>query len=351
VNSDIRRKPQMATTATLSRPASTAPRHAPAVPSVSIDSLARTPLAALTQPSSPSVEVYASTEDTLPKLLWDQHSRIGDDHLSEMRKFRGHFSFWVKKTDFSRVQTAVQTHWAELAATHSLHKCDSLALLSMTFSLELNATIRLVKCLPFLSTARRVGEATGVIFSRPGNAIETSALVDAVNSVSGCGFRALHVTFYTLQMAMLTGIVDAETLGDIAVGALVHDVGARNLFVDAWANPGRWSAEERDMVERHPQVSYEDLRPQSFSHAQLMMAYQHHERIDGTGYPVGIVGDEIHPWAKMLALADRFEALTSGRAYRKPFTLPEAIKQLAIDAGAHLDRELTQCWIQSLRSN
>jgi hypothetical protein len=341
----------MAATATLSRPASAGPRHAPAVASVPNESLVRTPLAALTQPSSPSVDVYASSEGFVPKLLWDQHSRLGDDHLSEMQGFRGQFSFWVKKTDFSRVQTAVQTHWAELAATHSLHRCDSLALLSMTYSLELNATVRLVKCLPFLSTARRVGEATGMIFSRPGNAIETSELVDAVNSVAGCGFRALHVTFYTLQLAMLTGIVDAETLGDIAIGALVHDVGARNLFVDAWANPGRWSAEEREMVERHPQVGYEDLRPQSFSYAQLMMAYQHHERMDGTGYPVGIEGDEIHPWAKMLALADRFEALTSGRAYRKPFTLPETIKQLELDAEAHLDRELTQCWIQSLRSN
>jgi hypothetical protein len=309
------------------------------------------PLAALTQPSSPAVEVYASTEGSTPKLLWDQHSRLGDDHLAEMRRYRGQFAFWVKKTDFSRVQTAVQAHWTELAATHSLHKCDSLALLSMTFSLELNATVRLVKCPPFVSTARRVGEATGMIFSRPGAAIETPDLFDAVNSVTACGFRALHVAFYTLQLAKLTGIVDAEALCDISVGALAHDIGARNLFVDAWANPGRWSSEEREMVERHPQVGYEDLCRHNFSRAQLMMAYQHHERMDGAGYPVGIVDDEIHPWAKMLAIADRFEALTSGRAYRKPYTLPEAIKQLELDAGAHLDREMTRCWTQSLRSN
>jgi hypothetical protein len=341
----------MAATATLSRPALAAPKHAPAVASVPIESLVRTPLAALTQAGSPAVEVYASTEGAAPKLLWDQHSRLGDDHLSEMRRFRGQLSFWVKKTDFSRVQTSVHSHWTELAATHSLHTCDSLALLSMAFSLELNATVRLVKCHPFVATARRIADAAATFFARTTKAIETPDLMDAVSSVRGCGFRALHVAFYTLQLAKLTGSNEPETLGDLAVGALVHDVGARNLFVDAWANPGRWSAEERDMVERHPQVSYEDLRPQNFSHAQLMMAYQHHERIDGTGYPVGILGDEIHPWAKLLAIADRFEALTSGRAYRKPFTLPEAIKQLSIDAGAHLDRELTQCWIQSLRSN
>jgi hypothetical protein len=341
----------MASTATHSRSAPAGPKHAPSVASVPIESLARTPLAALTQPSSPAVAVYASTEGSPPKLLWDQHARLGDDHLAEMRRFRGHFAFWVQKTDFGRVQTAVQTHWAELAATRSLPTCDTLALLSMAVSLELNATVRLVKCQPFVAAARRVADATATVFGRGGAVLETSDLVDAVGSVSNCGFRALNVTFYTLQLATLTGIHDAETLGDIAVGALVHDVGARNLFVDAWANPGRWSPEERDLVERHPQASYEDLRPQNFSHAQLMMAYQHHERVDGSGYPVGILGDEIHPWAKMLAVADRFEALTSGRAYRKPYALPEALRQLELDAGTHLDREMTRCWIQSLRSN
>lgn len=340
----------MSATATRPRSASAAPKPAAVNAPVAAESLTRIPLAALTQACSPAVEVYASTEGAPPKLLWDQHARLGDDHLAEMRRFRGQIAFWVQKTDFSRVQTAVQAHWAELAATR-LHPCDALSLLSLAFSLELNATVRLVKCHPFVATARRVADATATLIARTQTAAETSELVDAVSSVGSSGFRALHVTFYTLQLARLTGIDDHETLGDIAVGALVHDVGARNLFVDAWANPGRWSAEERDMVERHPQVGYEDLRPQNFSHAQLMMAYQHHERMDGSGYPVGILEEEIHPWAKMLAIADRFEALISGRAHRKPFTLPDAINQLDVEAGDHLDREMTRCWIQSLRSS
>ena len=130
----------MSATATLTRPAFAAAPKAPAPTSapISIDTLARMPLAALTQLCSPAVEVFASTEGTAPKPLWDQHSRLGDDHLAEMQRYRGTFAFWVKKTDFSRVQTSVQTHWHELAATQSLPTCDSLALLSLAFSLELS---------------------------------------------------------------------------------------------------------------------------------------------------------------------------------------------------------------------
>jgi HD-GYP domain-containing protein (c-di-GMP phosphodiesterase class II) len=86
----------------------------------------------------------------------------------------------------------------------------------------------------------------------------------------------------------------------------------------------------------------------ALSHEQLMMAYQHHERVDGCGYPVGVLGVEIHPWAKMLAVADRFQALTTGRCGRRVMPLPEALAQLARDADDYLDSEMTQCWIKSL---
>ncbi len=336
----------MSTTATPPRP--TAAKPAEKAP-VAVESLMRVPLAALTQPCSAAVDVFMSSADGPPKPLWEQHARLGEDHLAEMRRHRGQFAFWIQRNDFSRVTNAVQAHWAELAASPTLPACDGLALLSLAFSLGLNATVRLVKCQPFVAAARRVGAAAVSLFSR--GPVDSRDLFEMVASVSGSGFRALNVAAYTLQIARLAGTNDEEALSDIAVGAMVHDIGARNLFVDAWANPGRWTAEEREMVERHPQVGFEDLLPQNFSRGQLMMAYQHHERMDGSGYPVGIVADEIHPWAKMLAIADRFEALTSARSYRRGMELPEALAQLEQDAGHHLDPEMTQCWIHSLQSS
>lgn len=332
-------------TAVLPQPAAAKPA---AKAPVAVESLMRVPLAALTQACSAAVDVFVSTADAPPKPLWGQHARLGDDHLAEMRRHRGQFAFWIQRNDFGRVTNAVQAHWSELAASPSLPASDGLALLSLAFSLGLSATVRLVKCQPFVAAARNVGDAAVSLFAR--GPTDSRDLFEMVASVNGSGFRALNVAVYTLQIARLAGTDDQEALSDIAVGAMVHDVGARNLFVDAWANPGRWTPEEREMVERHPQVGFEDLMPLNFSHGQLMMAYQHHERMDGTGYPVGVLAEEIHPWAKMLAIADRFEALTSGRSYRRGMELPEALAQLEQDAGHHLDPEMTRCWIHSLQS-
>jgi hypothetical protein len=332
-------------TATLSQQPATKP--ASAAP-VDVESLTRVPLAALTQPSSTSVDVFMSTSDAPPKLLWQRDAKRDDAQLADLRRQRGQYAFWIQRNDFGRVTTAVQEHWFELAALPSLPPCDGLALLSLAFSLELNATVRLVRCQPFVAAARRVGDAAVTLFTR--GPIDSRDLFEMAASVNGFGFRALNVAVYTLQIARLSG-ADPAVFSEIAVGAMVHDVGARNLFVDAWANPGRWSAEERELVERHPRQGFEDLLPLKFSRGQLMMAYQHHERIDGTGYPVGIIAEEIHPWAKMLAIADRFEALTSGRSYRRGMSLPEALVQLEQDAGNHLDREMTQCWMHSLQSS
>ena len=124
------------------------------------------------------------------------------------------------------------------------------------------------------------------------------------------------------------------------------------MLVDIWGVSRRWTDSEREQVERHPQHSYEMLKAAcEIDNDQLMMAYQHHERSDGSGYPVRILLDEIHPWARMLGLADRFQALTAGRGYREALGLDEAIDMLTKEAVPHFDIGMTQSWIKSLRSN
>ncbi len=75
-----------------------------------------------------------------------------------------------------------------------------------------------------------------------------------------------------------------------------------------------------------------------------MMVYQHHERIDGCGYPVGIDGDEIHQWAKQCAVVDVYEAVTSQRPYRQPMPKGKALELLARDSGKSFDPEIVKCW-------
>ena len=77
---------------------------------------------------------------------------------------------------------------------------------------------------------------------------------------------------------------------------------------------------------------------------ELMLVYQNHVRFDGTGYPVGLRGEEIHPWARMLAIVDVFDAMTGARPYRRPASAREALEYIGRGAGSHFDPEMVQCW-------
>jgi HD-GYP domain-containing protein (c-di-GMP phosphodiesterase class II) len=77
-----------------------------------------------------------------------------------------------------------------------------------------------------------------------------------------------------------------------------------------------------------------------------MMVYQHHERLDGNGYPVGVVESEIHPWSKICSVVDVYEALTSYRPYRSPMSRKTAFEIMERDIGKAFDPEVLGCWIQ-----
>ncbi len=166
-------------------------------------------------------------------------------------------------------------------------------------------------------------------------------------------FTFTHVTnvcCFALILADCLGVTNRAELDQIAVGALLHDVGKRHVPVELLRKSGPLTPQERELINQHPQRGYEDLVVRGdLTRAQLLMIYQHHERLDGGGYPVGSVGEEIHPWARMLAVVDVFDALTGRRPYRRPATAEVALHYLQKNAGFHFDKEMVQCWSQALR--
>jgi HD-GYP domain-containing protein (c-di-GMP phosphodiesterase class II) len=219
----------------------------------------------------------------------------------------------------------------------------------MASALELNARFALMKCWPFVQTAATVAhELTSILLEGRTTSLDLFYTIQNPRTPSA---RLFQIASYVFHLARLGGENDPATLERLVLGALVHDVGARDVLVDVWGSSRRWTDEEREAVERHPQRSYEALLECGLDTDQLMMAYQHHERADGSGYPVKILQGEIHPWARMLAVADRFQALVAGRSYRQPLCLEDAIKTLTTESEEHLDAEITTWWIKSLQSN
>ena len=137
-----------------------------------------------------------------------------------------------------------------------------------------------------------------------------------------------------------------DELQQIVVGALLHDMGKLEIPDNILAKPGRLDEFEFRQVQLHPGLGLRRLvnEQTQLTYGQLMIVYQHHEKLNGSGYPVGLPSEEIHPWAKICAVVDIFEALTSQRPYRKPMSHATALAMLDKMARTELDEEIVRCW-------
>ena len=112
---------------------------------------------------------------------------------------------------------------------------------------------------------------------------------------------------------------------------LLHDVGKIGIPVDIINKPGKLTDEEYDLIKIHPVTGYHILKDISEHYDVAVAAKYHHERYDGKGYPNGLVGDNIPEMARILAVADSYDAMTSNRSYRKG--LPQSVVRSEIEKG------------------
>jgi HD-GYP domain-containing protein (c-di-GMP phosphodiesterase class II) len=162
--------------------------------------------------------------------------------------------------------------------------------------------------------------------------------------------HSANVALYSAILAKTLGYTSDE-ISQITVGGLLHDLGKLNIPEAILCKPGRLDEKEFRVIQTHPTSGFRQLISRSdLSLGQLMMVYQHHERVDGSGYPVGIDARDMHPWAKLCAVVDVFEAVTSNRPYRKPMLRSEAIELLRREAGQSLDKEMVECWATAIQT-
>jgi hypothetical protein len=138
---------------------------------------------------------------------------------------------------------------------------------------------------------------------------------------------------YSEVIARELGWGDEETEG-ISIAGYLHDVGKLVVDLDIINSPYRIEAKHCPDLCRHPEAGYEILRPIKHPFADIpLMALYHHERPDGQGYPKGLRDEEIPEGAKIVSLADSFDAMTTDRPYRRRLTFPEVVADLRRNAG------------------
>lgn len=153
-----------------------------------------------------------------------------------------------------------------------------------------------------------------------------------------------RVTELTVRAARALGFSEEE-LVHIRRGALLHDMGKMAIRDEILQKPGPLSDEEWEEMRKHPIYTYEMLSPISYLQPALDIPYCHHERWDGSGYPRGLKGEEIPLAARLFAIVDVWDALSSDRPYRKSSPREEVIAYLKKEAGRLFDPNLVELFL------
>jgi len=153
-----------------------------------------------------------------------------------------------------------------------------------------------------------------------------------------------RVTFYTSAIARAMGVGEEE-LVDIERGALLHDVGKIGLPDAILFKPGALSEAEWAEVRKHPLIGYRMLSKIGFLENALPVVLHHHERWEGRGYPFGLAGEAIPLGARIFAVADTLDAMTSDRPYRRALSFAKAKEEIIRNSGRQFDPQVVQAFL------
>jgi putative nucleotidyltransferase with HDIG domain len=158
------------------------------------------------------------------------------------------------------------------------------------------------------------------------------------------GDHSQRVVRYSLAVARRLGLPERD-MPDLGRGALLHDIGKIGVPDAILLKPGRLDEAEWVEMRRHPQIGYDILRSISFLESSAEVVLAHQERFDGRGYPRGLAGEQIPIAARVFAIADTYDAMTSDRPYRRALTAEAARAEIQRCAGTQFDRRCAEAFL------
>jgi HD-GYP domain-containing protein (c-di-GMP phosphodiesterase class II) len=159
----------------------------------------------------------------------------------------------------------------------------------------------------------------------------------------------VNVSVMVSALAYRLGERDPNRLRMLASGGLLHDVGKMRINPDTLNKVGRLTGQEWEELRSHPNLGLSFLHNrQGIEPQELMMVYQHHEKLDGSGYPSGLCGSEISVEAQMTAVVDIYDALTCKRPYRSAMTHEKACGILDEEAARKINAEFVAAWKETI---
>jgi putative nucleotidyltransferase with HDIG domain len=154
-----------------------------------------------------------------------------------------------------------------------------------------------------------------------------------------------RVTEMTVRLARELGMADEE-LVHIRRGALLHDIGKIGVPDSVLRKPSALTVVEMSVMRKHPEYAYELISAIEFLYPAIDIPYCHHEKWDGTGYPRGLRGDAIPLAARIFAVVDVWDALSSDRPYRKAWPPEKVMEHLRRLSGTHFDPQVVEAFLK-----
>ncbi|HMC81930.1 MAG TPA: HD domain-containing phosphohydrolase [Candidatus Polarisedimenticolia bacterium] len=156
--------------------------------------------------------------------------------------------------------------------------------------------------------------------------------------------HSVRVSEYTVFIAERMGVKEPQ-ITEIRRGALLHDVGKIGIPDAILRKPGKLTAEEWKEMKRHPEIGHRILSGIKFLEHSLPIVIAHQERFDGSGYPMGLKGEEIPLGARVFAVVDTLDAMTSDRPYRKALSYEQARDEIVRNAGVQFDPRVVEVFL------
>ena len=302
------------------------------------------PLTAVRLPNFAKVDLFSfTTGKNAPVLLHAGWLARGAEQIAQIER-QGHGKVLVRKSDFAQISASVHLHLDQVLQDYRLTISERFALLQIGVWEQLEHNSHRLYSERFIEVAQQAGKQIAQLLC--GSPALTHELYEHTHHDDSNAVHLTNVAGYTVLLAQEMGLRDLVELTKIAIGAMLHEFGKLFLPLDLLHKTGRLSIQERELFERAPLMGYEKLyRRSDLEFGQLMMVYQQHERFDGSGYPVGIENDEIHPWVRLLAVADVFDTMIARKAYRRENRIAEALLYIADNSSQHFDPKAAKCWL------
>lgn len=159
--------------------------------------------------------------------------------------------------------------------------------------------------------------------------------------------HCLRVSMLSASVCSELGMSEDETKETVVAG-LLHDIGKSNIDHDIIIKPGKLTDEEFEEIKRHPLIGYNILKNGGHYSSNILSGVLfHQEKYDGSGYPTGLIGEKIPLIARVLTVCDVFDALTSNRPYRVPWSVAETEEYILGSCGTHFDMDVTQAFLRA----